>query len=124
MLDHASLGTATYADTVHFFQQALAPMGLTLQRDTGREAAFGHGTDWCFFVYPLEAGQPATAGGQHLAFRASSRAAVQAAHAAALAAGGSDLFSPRERPDISASYYGAMFGDADGHRIEVLTHAP
>jgi len=122
MLDHASLGTHAYADSVTFYQQALAPLGLTLQRDTGQEAAFGAGDQWCFFLYPLQPDQPATAAGLHLALRAGSRAAVQAAHAAALAAGGTDLFSPRERPDISASYYGAMFADADGHRIEVLTH--
>ena len=36
---------------------------------------------------------------------------------------GRDLFSPRERPDISPTYFGAMFSDLDGHRIEVLTNA-
>ena len=33
-----------------------------------------------------------------------------------------DIFTPRERPDISNTYFGAMFHDLDGHRIEVLTH--
>ncbi|HEX3139915.1 MAG TPA: VOC family protein, partial [Rhizobacter sp.] len=63
-----------------------------------------------------------TAPGMHLAFSAGSRAQVAAVHAAALAATGADLFTPRERPDISPSYFGAMFTDLDGHRVEVLTH--
>jgi hypothetical protein len=48
---------------------------------------------------------------------------VVAAHEAALAADGGDLFAPRERPDIAPGYYGAMFTDLDGHRIEVKTDA-
>jgi predicted lactoylglutathione lyase len=47
---------------------------------------------------------------------------VQQAHALALASQGQDIFTPRERPDISTTYFGAMFKDVDGHRIEVLTN--
>jgi predicted lactoylglutathione lyase len=60
----------------------------------------------------------------HLALAAPSRAVVEAVHAAAMANGASDSFTPRERPDISATYYGAMFRDLDGHGIEVLTNSP
>jgi hypothetical protein len=42
-------------------------------------------------------------------------------HEAALAAAARDIFTPRTRPDISESYFGAMFHDLDGHRIEVKT---
>ena len=58
----------------------------------------------------------------HVALGAGSRAAVSAAHEAALAAAAQDLFTPRERPDISTTYFGAMFRDLDGHRIEILTN--
>jgi catechol 2,3-dioxygenase-like lactoylglutathione lyase family enzyme len=51
------------------------------------------------------------------------REAVAAAHATALGASAQDIFSPRLRPDISETYFGAMFHDLDGHRIEVLTNA-
>jgi catechol 2,3-dioxygenase-like lactoylglutathione lyase family enzyme len=122
MIDHASLGSQHYAAAVEFYRHALRPIGVELQRDTGREAAFARAGHWGFFVYPAET--TPTAPGLHLAFAAASRDEVAAAHAAALAAGGQDLFTPRERPDISPSYFGAMFSDLDGHRIEVLTHAP
>ena len=123
MIDHLSLGTTRYADAVAFYLQALAPLGLQLLRDTGQEAAFGTPERWGFFLYPAPAGERVTAPGVHLAFAAPTRAAVQAAHATALAAGGADIFTPRTRPDISDNYFGAMFHDLDGHRVEVKTSA-
>lgn len=121
MIDHVSLGTTRYAEATAFYRAALAPLGLALLRDTGAEAAFGIESHWSFFLYPVEA--PVTARGTHLAFGATSRAAVAAAHEAALAAGGQDIFTPRLRPDVSPTYFGAMFHDLDGHRIEVMTNA-
>ena len=123
MIDHLSLGSARYADAVAFYLQALEPLGFRLLRDTGKEAAFGTPERWGFFLYPVDGGERVAAPGMHLAFAAPSRAAVQAAHAAALAVGGADIFTPRTRPDINDTYFGAMFSDLDGHRIEVVTHA-
>lgn len=120
MIDHVSLGSLNYTAAVDFYMQALTPLGIELARDTGKEAAFARGAHWGFFVYPVEV-RP-TAPGLHLAFVATSRNAVHEAYRAALAAGGSDIFSPRMRPDISPSYFGAMFSDLDGHRIELLTN--
>jgi len=123
MIDHTSLGTTRYAESVDFYSRVLAPLGLQLLRDTGSEAAFGTAAQWCFFLYPVPAGEAVTAPGTHVAFAAPDRAAVAAAHEAALAAAAADIFTPRTRPDISDSYFGAMFHDLDGHRIEVTTQA-
>lgn len=124
MIDHVSLGSRHYAEAVAFYARALAPLGITLQRDTGKEASFGSGDDWVFFIYPAPDDATVTAPGMHVAFRAASRAAVEQVHADALAASGKDILTPRLRPDISTTYYGAMFHDLDGHRIEVKTDAP
>ena len=123
MIDHVSLGTTRYAEAIAFYQRALAPMGWSLQRDTGAEAAFGIAGLWPFFLYPVAAEEPVIAKGIHVAFGAPSRAVVEAVHASALAATARDIFTPRLRPDVSPTYYGAMFSDLDGHRIEVLTNA-
>lgn len=123
MIDHVSLGTTRYADAVGFYSRVLAPLGLRLQRDTGSEAAFGTPERWCFFLYPVPAEEAVTARGLHVALAAPSRDAVDASHRTALAAAGSDIFAPRTRPDISETYFGAMFQDLDGHRIEVTTNA-
>ena len=123
MIDHLSLGTRRYAEAVAFYRRVLAPLGVDLQRDTGAEAAFGTPEHWCFYVYPAEDGQNVTGNRTHVAWRAPTRGAVEAVHGAAMQAAGADLFTPRLRPDISATYYGAMFTDLDGHRIEVKTEA-
>lgn len=123
MIDHVSLGTRRYAESVAFYARVLAPLGLELLRDTGNEAAFGTAERWCFFLYPVLDGEPVTARGAHIALGAPGRAAVAATHEAALAASARDIFTPRTRPDISDTYFGAMFHDLDGHRIEVLTNA-
>ena len=54
MIDHVSLGTIRYADAVGFYSRVLAPLGLSLQRDTGAEAAFGSAQNWSFFLYPVD----------------------------------------------------------------------
>lgn len=123
MIDHVSLGTRRYAESVTFYSRVLAPLGLALLRDTGAEAAFGTPERWCFFLYPVPDAEPVTARGAHVALGAPGRTAVAAAHEVALACAARDIFTPRTRPDISDSYFGAMFHDLDGHRIEVLTNA-
>lgn len=122
MLEHVSLGTHRYADAVAFYRRALAPLGMVLLRDTGAEAAFGTPGQWSFFLYPVAADEKVVAKGMHVALGALSRAVVTQVHEAALGAGAQSTFAPRERPDISPTYYGAMFKDLDGHGLEVLTN--
>jgi catechol 2,3-dioxygenase-like lactoylglutathione lyase family enzyme len=55
----------------------------------------------------------------HLALTVESRADVDAAHAAAVAAGAEVLHAPREWPQYHPLYYAAFFLDPDGFRIEV-----
>jgi catechol 2,3-dioxygenase-like lactoylglutathione lyase family enzyme len=123
MIEHISLGTNRYPEAVVFYQRALAPLGLQLLRDTGAEAAFGTPEHWSFFLYPVPEDERVTARGMHVALGAASRDVVAAVHGTALAADAQDIFTPRLRPDISPTYFGAMFHDLDGHRIEVLTNA-
>ena len=123
MIDHLSVGTTDYASAVAFYRAALAPLGLGLQRDTGKEAGFGTEAQWCFFLYPVEPGEQPVAPKMHIAFAAPSRAAVERAHVVALASGAKEVRAPGLRPDISATYFGGIFTDLDGHKIEVLTNA-
>ncbi|HEY4081084.1 MAG TPA: VOC family protein [Burkholderiaceae bacterium] len=123
MIEHVSLGTHRYTDATVFYLSVLAPLGLQLQRNTGQEVAFGTPERWSFFLYPIPETEVVSAGGMHVALGAGSREQVQAVYRAALAASAQEIFSPRERPDISPTYFGAMFADLDGHRMEVLTNA-
>ena len=59
-----------------------------------------------------------------IACRAESRALVDALHAAARAAGGTDNGAPGLRPHYHPDYYGAFVIDPDGHTIEAVCHDP
>jgi catechol 2,3-dioxygenase-like lactoylglutathione lyase family enzyme len=56
----------------------------------------------------------------YVAFAAANRAAVDAFHQAALAAGGTDNGAPGLRPQYHADYYGAFVLDPDGNNIEAV----
>ncbi|GAA4200033.1 VOC family protein [Actinocatenispora rupis] len=58
----------------------------------------------------------------HVAFRAPDRAAVDAVHAAAVAAGVEVLHAPREFPEYHPGYYAVFLRDPDGHNVEAVHH--
>jgi catechol 2,3-dioxygenase-like lactoylglutathione lyase family enzyme len=68
-------------------------------------------------------GEAASVGnGQMIALLAPSRAAVDAAYAAALEHGGRCEGAPGLRPHYHADYYGAYFRDPDGNKLCVCCH--
>ncbi|HEX2011244.1 MAG TPA: VOC family protein, partial [Roseateles sp.] len=74
-----------------------------------------------FYVYRPFDGRPASAGnGCMTAFAAASPAAVDAAHAAGLAAGGRDEGAPGPRPRYGEGYYGAYLRDPDGNKLHLV----
>ena len=82
--------------------------------DSGKPAGgCGIGGKPSFWIGAGGPTQPPT----HVAFRAASRAAVDAFHAAAVAAGGTDNGAPGLRLHYRPDYYGAFVRDPDGHNI-------
>lgn len=66
-------------------------------------------------------GKPATFGnGMMLSFAAKSIDEVRAAHAAGLAAGGSDEGAPGYRPPEKTAYFGAYLRDPTGNKLAVF----
>jgi catechol 2,3-dioxygenase-like lactoylglutathione lyase family enzyme len=128
MLDHVSLGVRNIARSRLFYDAALRPLGLVRIVDFGD----GRGSDYgaapgslgVQFTITREAEVNTPVAGAHVCFRAPGRAAVEAFHAAALAAGGRDDGLPGLRPQYHADYYAAFVLDPDGHRIEAVCHAP
>ena len=57
-----------------------------------------------------------------MAFAAPDRRTVDAFHAAAIAAGGTDNGAPGLRPRYHPDYYGAYVIDPDGHNVEAVCH--
>jgi catechol 2,3-dioxygenase-like lactoylglutathione lyase family enzyme len=123
MLDHVSIGVANFAAARRFYDTAFAPLGYRCVYEGDGYAGFGAGAPE-FWVNTASHPVPADPrSGLHFSFKAASRAAVDAFHAAALAAGGTDNGKPGPRPDYGPTYYAAFVIDPDGYRIEAHTEA-
>lgn len=118
MIDHVSIGVSNIARAKRFYDAALKPLGYSCL-DEGR-TSLGYGRDKVE-LWILAAKRPVTAdaeSGLHFCFSASTHAAVDAFHVAALAGGGSDNGKPGQRPDYGQKYYAAYVADPDGYRLE------
>ena len=128
MIDHVSVGADDIAAARAFYLAVLATVGLRIVDEApGRFVDFGErgAENPEFSVETPTDGRAARPGnGVHVAFRASSREAVDAFHAAALAAGGRSDGAPGLRPNYGPNYYGAFVFDRDGNKIEAVCHAP
>jgi len=119
MLSHLSLGVEDLAKATAFYEAVLAPLGFVCVWKNARGSGFGEpgGDDrLALFGRPGEARAPGA--GFHLCFAAPNRDAVDAFHAAALAAGGTDAGAPGLRPQYGPDYYAAFVVDPDGHKLE------
>jgi catechol 2,3-dioxygenase-like lactoylglutathione lyase family enzyme len=126
-IDHTGLSVSDYEAAKKFYAAALAPLRMTLIQEwpasvTGGEPVCGFGADQKPFFWLSGGG--ATKPPIHLAFRAESRAQVDAFHAAALKAGGKDNGKPGIREMYHPNYYGAFVLDQDGNNIEAVVHRP
>jgi catechol 2,3-dioxygenase-like lactoylglutathione lyase family enzyme len=119
MLDHLAIQVADVAASARFYDQVLAPIGGHRMMDFGE--VIGYGTDRpSFWLGPIRtAGEAREA---HIAFIAPDRAAVEAFHEAAVAAGAEILHAPRVWPEYHAQYYGAFVRDLDGNNVEAVCH--
>jgi catechol 2,3-dioxygenase-like lactoylglutathione lyase family enzyme len=118
MIDHIGIRVADLERSKAFYLAALAPLGYALQFEHPVSGAgFGRSRKPDFWIKRGPA-SPAL----HVAFVGEDRAAVDAFHAAALAAGGRDNGGPGPRPEYHPNYYGAFVLDPDGHNIEAVHH--
>jgi len=124
MLDHVGFAVADYKRSKAFYEKALAPLGFTLLMEfSGAAAGFGKddGGRPSFFIEAY--GEPAR-GRLHIALKAESRTQVDAFHAAAIEAGGTDNGAPGVRTIYHPDYYGGYVLDPDGNNIEAVCHQP
>lgn len=129
MLDHLGFAVADYPRSRALYERALAPLGIGVRMAVTREMTGGY--EGCGFgpeggrpQFWVGTGSGGAGHGMHIAFTAKTRAEVDAFHAAALAAGGTDNGAPGLRPHYHPHYYGAFVLDPDGHNIEAVCHAP
>jgi catechol 2,3-dioxygenase-like lactoylglutathione lyase family enzyme len=120
MIDHVSIGVRDLDGATRFYEAVLATIGY--KRLDVRPRTIGFGKTYSEFWLNLRpAMTPPLDNGCHVCLRAKDPNAVDAFHAAALAAGGSSDGAPGLRPDFGPGYYGAFVRDPDGNRIEAVT---
>ena len=123
MLDHLGLAVADFERSKAFYERALAPLGISvLMEPAPGIAGFGEQHDQKPYFWIGTRDAPQT--GVHVAFATDSRELVDAFHAAALEAGGTDNGGPGVRAIYHPNYYGAYVLDPDGNNIEAVCHRP
>ena len=128
MLDHIGFAVSDLSQSRRFYEQALAPLGMTLVAQAsadvtesgGNAVGFGKGDNPIFWIGDNER----VGEGTHVAFAVETRAKVDAFHAAAIAAGGRDNGAPGLRPHYHPNYYAAFVYDLDGINVEAVCHKP
>jgi catechol 2,3-dioxygenase-like lactoylglutathione lyase family enzyme len=122
VLDHIYLNVSDYERSRDFYERALRPLGVTLVFEREPDTAgFGRQGRPQFFI----AGErEPTTENVHVAFSCPDRATVEAFHAAAIEAGGTDNGAPGVREIYHPTYYGAFVLDPDGNNIEAVCHRP
>jgi catechol 2,3-dioxygenase-like lactoylglutathione lyase family enzyme len=123
MIDHTGIGVADVARSAAFYDAALGALGLRrvgqMPANDGADGV-GYGVDYP--VFWIDRFHPHGVK-QHTAFVARNRAEVDAFHAAALKAGGTDNGPPGLRDTATGhplGYYAAFVLDPDGNNIEAV----
>jgi len=127
MLHHVSFGVSNIERSAVFYDAALAPLGYMRVWEDIRpgegDQAVGYGVAGGgdkFAIKSCLEGQRPPGPGFHLAFAATSQAAVASFYEAAMAHGGTDNGRPGLRPHYGAHYFAAFVIDPDGHHIEAV----
>jgi catechol 2,3-dioxygenase-like lactoylglutathione lyase family enzyme len=120
MIAHISIGVRDIERSKRFYDAVLEPLGYKCLRAARSLVGYGYGRDSiALWVFQAERPVPADEkSGLHFCFTAPDAAAVDAFHAAAIAAGGHDNGAPGLRPIYGPDYYAAFIIDPDGYRIE------
>ena len=123
MFSHVTLGAHDLQRATAFYDAALAPLGI--HRVAGKYPGWAAwerpGEEPKFWVGLPYNQQPASSGnGCMVAFQAKSRAAVDAAYQAAIAAGARDEGQPGLRPSYGPTYYGAYVRDQEGNKVHFV----
>ena len=125
LLDHVFLTVSEIERSISFYTAALAPLGVKRLFDyEGRNGPPGHpdlkgfGANGRIFFWLREGIADSRAA--HIGFVAINREQVNAAYAAAIAAGAKDNGSPGIRAYYDPRYYAAYVLDPDGYSLEFV----
>jgi catechol 2,3-dioxygenase-like lactoylglutathione lyase family enzyme len=124
MFSHVTIGTHDLERSIQFYDAVLAPLGIRRVPGTRYEGwaswRRGDGSETLWVGRPYNRQSASNGNGWMVALTAPSRAAVDAAHAAALVNGGTDEGAPGLRSQYAPDYYGAYVRDPDGNKLHFV----
>ena len=118
MIDHVGFEVTDLKRSARFYDAVLYALGARRLVQSEHAVAYGVNSPQLWIVVR---GRRPGPGYGHIAIQASGKAAVDAAHAAGLANGGTDDGGPGMRPQYGERYYAAYLRDPDGLRVEVVS---
>ena len=125
LISHITIGHFDLEREQRFYSAVLGELGLIEIPEEGDFETAAFGLTGCelpvVYVQPTFDGRPSTWGnGTHTAFTATSRAAVDRFHVAALANGGTCDGPPGLRSHYSPHYYAAYVRDSVGNKLQAV----
>jgi catechol 2,3-dioxygenase-like lactoylglutathione lyase family enzyme len=118
MIDHVGFEVSDLERSAPFYDALFFALGARRMFESEHAVAYGVNGP---VVWIVVRGRPPGPGYGHVALHASGKAAVDAAHAAGLAHGGTDDGPPGQRPEYGRRYYAGYLRDPDGLRVEVVS---
>ncbi|MEQ5843022.1 VOC family protein [Paraburkholderia acidicola] len=125
MLDHVFLSVSDIDRSIAFYEETLAPLGIAHALDyDGRQGPPGHpdlkgfGKNGRVFFWLREGTVEGRAA--HVGFVADGKSEVDAAFAAAIAAGATEIHPPGPQLHYDPRYYAAQVRDPDGYSLEFV----
>jgi catechol 2,3-dioxygenase-like lactoylglutathione lyase family enzyme len=125
MLDHVFISVSNIGRSIAFYEKALAPLGIAHALDyDGRQGPAGHpdlkgfGANGRVFFWLREGTVEGRAA--HVGFVARGKREVEAAFAAAMAAGATEIHLPGPQLHYDPRYYAAQVRDPDGYSLEFV----
>jgi catechol 2,3-dioxygenase-like lactoylglutathione lyase family enzyme len=118
VIDHIGFEVSDLDRSTRFYDAVFFALGARRMFESEHVVAYGINAPMIWFSVR---GRPPGPGYGHVALQASGKAAVDAAHAAGLAHGGSDDGAPGQRPQYGRRYYAGYLLDPDRLRVEVVS---
>ncbi len=123
VIDHLGIGVSDILHARAFYERALEPLGIRLMMSIEADPPqstprLGFGSAGKPFLWLHDT--PVPSHGAHIALIAQTHEAVDAFHAAAMAAGGQDNGAPGIRPQYHSDYYAAYVLGPDGVNLEAV----
>jgi catechol 2,3-dioxygenase-like lactoylglutathione lyase family enzyme len=120
VFDHIGFEVSDLERSAAFYDAVFFALGIRRAHASERAIAYGDNGP-AFWI--VERGRTPAPGYGHVALRATGKAAVEAAHAAGVANGGTDDGAPAPRPHYGRRYFAGYLRDPDGLRVEVVAGA-